>query len=125
MAKEFQEQLIEFLPKMRIWALALTRNRAAAEDLAQDVATKALVARDCFTPGTNFSAWVHRIMINHFISSVRSRREYTDMDTVPEVPVQAAHEDRTALRELGWALGRLPHAQRAALWMIVMQERAR
>ena len=56
MAEEFHEQLIEFLPKMRVWALALTRNRAAAEDLTQDVATKALVAHDGFMPGTNFSA---------------------------------------------------------------------
>jgi RNA polymerase sigma-70 factor (ECF subfamily) len=55
-AQDFQEQLIQFLPKMRIWALALTRNRAAAEDLTQDVATKALVAKDGFTPGTNFPA---------------------------------------------------------------------
>jgi RNA polymerase sigma-70 factor (ECF subfamily) len=39
MAQDFHEQLIRFLPKMRIWALALTRNRAAAEDLMQDVAT--------------------------------------------------------------------------------------
>ena len=68
MEQDFQAQLIEFLPKMRVWALALTRNRAAAEDLTQDVATKALVARDCFTPGTNFSAWVHRIMVNQFIT---------------------------------------------------------
>jgi RNA polymerase sigma-70 factor (ECF subfamily) len=124
MAKEFQEQLIEFLPKMRIWALALTRNRAAAEDLTQDVATKALVARDCFIPGTNFSAWVHRIMINHFISGVRNRREFTDMETVPDLPVQPPHEDRTALRELGWALDRLPPDQREALFMIVLQERS-
>jgi RNA polymerase sigma-70 factor, ECF subfamily len=124
MAKEFQEQLIEFLPKMRVWALALTRNRAAAEDLTQDVATKALVARDCFTPGTNFSAWVHRIMINHFISGVRHRREFTDMDTVPDVAVPAPHEDRTALRELGWALDRLPRDQREALFMIVLQEKS-
>ncbi len=93
----------------------LTRNRAAADDLTQDVATKALVAQDCFIPGTNFSAWVHRIMINHFISSVRSKREFTDMENMPEVPVAAAHEDRTALRELGWALDRLPPDQREAL----------
>jgi RNA polymerase sigma-70 factor (ECF subfamily) len=124
MAQEFQEQLIEFLPKMRVWALALTRNRAAAEDLTQDVATKALVARDCFTPGTNFSAWVHRIMINHFISGVRNRREFTDMDSVPDVAVPAPHEDRTALRELGWALDRLPPDQREALFMIVLQEKS-
>jgi len=124
MAHDFQDQLILFLPKMRVWALALTRNRAAAEDLTQDVATKVLVAQNCFTPGTNFSAWVHRIMVNHFISGVRSRREYTDVDTVPEVAVPAAHEDRTALRELGWALERLPRDQRQALQMIVLEEQS-
>jgi RNA polymerase sigma-70 factor (ECF subfamily) len=124
MSAEFHDQLIAFLPKMRVWALALTRNRAAADDLAQDVATKALMAQDCFIPGTNFSAWIHRIMINHFISSVRNRREFTDMDTVPEVPIPAAHEDRTALREIGWALDRLPPDQREALFMIVLQEKS-
>ena len=45
MPQDFQDQLIEFLPKMRIWALALTRNRAAAEDLTQDVATKARIVQ--------------------------------------------------------------------------------
>jgi RNA polymerase sigma-70 factor, ECF subfamily len=64
---EFQDQLTAFLPKMRVWAMALTRNRAAAEDLVQDVAMKALAASESFAPGTNFSAWVHRIMTNHFI----------------------------------------------------------
>ena len=122
--RDFHEQLIEFLPKMRVWALALTRNKAAADDLTQDVATKALVAKDCFIPGTNFSAWVHRIMINHFISSVRNRREFTDMDNVPDFAIPAAHEDRTALRELGWALDRLPPDQREAIFMIVLQEKS-
>src|SRR3979409_569811 len=115
MPQEFHDQLISFMPKMRVWALALTRNRAAADDLTQDVATKALVAKDGFVPGTNFSAWVHRIMVNHFISGVLRRRRDTDVDTVPEVPVPAAHEDRTALRELGWAMDRLPRDQREAL----------
>ena len=122
--QEFNELLTSWLPKMRIWALALTRNRAAADDLTQDVVAKALAAKDCFQPGTNFSAWVHRIMINHFISSVRSKREFTDLDAMPELPVPAAHEDRTALRELGWALDRLPTDQREALFMIVLQERS-
>lgn len=124
MADEFHDQLIFFMPKMRIWALALTRNRAAADDLTQDVATKALVAKDCFIPGTNFSAWVHRIMINHFISSVRSKREFTDIADLPEAQVAAPHEDRTALRELGWALNRLPRDQREALCMIVLREKS-
>ena len=124
MTQDFHEQLISFMPRMRVWALALTRNRAAAEDLVQDVATKALVAKDCFIPGTNFSAWVHRIMINHFISSVRSKREFTDMDSMPEIAVSAAHGDRTALRELGWAVDRLPADQREALFRIVLHEQS-
>jgi RNA polymerase sigma-70 factor, ECF subfamily len=122
MPQDFPDQLIDFLPKMRVWALALTRNRAAAEDLTQDVAAKVLVAGDRFVPGTNSSARVHRIMINHFISTVRNCREFTGMDAMPDLPVRAAHEDRTALRELGWALDRLPPDQREALSMIVLQE---
>jgi RNA polymerase sigma-70 factor (ECF subfamily) len=124
MSQEFHDQLISSMPKMRGWALALTRNRAAADDLTQDVATKVLVAQGCFTPGTNFSAWVRRIMINHFISSMRSKREFTGTANLPEVPVAAVHEDRTALRELGWALERLPADQREAFSMIVLQEQS-
>jgi RNA polymerase sigma-70 factor (ECF subfamily) len=124
MPNQFHEQLISFMPKMRVWALALTRNRAAAEDLMQDVATKVLLAENCFIPGTNFSAWVHRIMINHFISLMRSRREFTDSDSMPEISVAASHEDRMALHELGWALDRLPADQREALSMIVLQEQS-
>ena len=33
MSDQFQNQLVDFLPKMGTWALALTRNRAAADDL--------------------------------------------------------------------------------------------
>ena len=51
---EFQNQLTAFLPKMRGLAMALTRNRAAAEDLVQDVAMKALAASASFVAGTNF-----------------------------------------------------------------------
>jgi len=46
------------------------------------------------------------------------------MDSVPEVAVQPAHEDRAALRELGVALDKLPRDQREALFMIVLQEKS-
>ena len=43
--REFQDRLTGFLPKLRVWALGLTRNRPAAEDLVQDVAVKVLLAK--------------------------------------------------------------------------------
>jgi RNA polymerase sigma-70 factor (ECF subfamily) len=123
-SREFQDQLTAFLPKMRGWAMALTRNRTAAEDLVQDVAMKALAASESFVAGTHFSAWVHRIMTNHFISGVRSRREYSDLDQVPEVSVPATQHDRTELRELNVAFQRLPRGQKEALRMIGIEEQS-
>jgi RNA polymerase sigma-70 factor, ECF subfamily len=121
-SQEFETLLVSLLPKMRGWAIALTRNRAAADDLVQDTATKVLGACDCFTPGTNFSAWAHRIMVNQFITNMRSRRVCTD--EVPEQPVPAAHIDLIALRELGWALDCLPANQKAAFSSIALEERS-
>src|SRR5947208_1172806 len=62
MPDDFHTNLVAVLPKLRIQALALTRNRAAADDLVQDTAMNALAAQDSFTPGTNFRAWIHRIL---------------------------------------------------------------
>jgi RNA polymerase sigma-70 factor (ECF subfamily) len=121
---DFQLQLTHFLPKMRVWALALTRNRSAADDLVQEVAMKALTANASFVPGTNFSAWLHRIMINHFISGIRRQRELTDLDQLPEVAIPAAQQDQTDLRELNLAFLRLPKDQQDALRLIAVEERS-
>jgi RNA polymerase sigma-70 factor (ECF subfamily) len=109
---------------MRAWAMALTRNRAAAEDLVQDVAMKTLVASGSFIPGTNLSAWVHRIMVNHFISNVRGKREYHDLDQVPEVGVRGTQENRSDLRELNILFRQLPQDQQEALRLIAVEERS-
>src|SRR4029077_18000957 len=79
---------------------------------------------ESFVPGTNFSAWVHRIMTNHFLSGVRSRREYNDLDEMPEVGIPATQHDRTELRELNVAFQRLPREQKEALLMIGIEEQS-
>lgn len=122
-SSEFHTQLVALVPKLRIQALALTRNRAAAEDLVQDAVANALAAQDSFTPGTNFAAWMHRILRNRFISTLRKQRETTDIEDLPSsaFAVSASHEDRMVLKELSKALGRLPADQREALFMVVLQ----
>ena len=122
MNSSFHDQVISILPKLRIQALALTRNRSAAEDLVQDAVCNALSAHASFIPGTNFPAWMHRILRNRFISNLRKRRDTTDIDDVPQstFATEAAHEDRLALKELGRAMTRLPADQREALLMVVV-----
>lgn len=119
----FHDDLVSVLPKLRIQALALTRNRAAADDLVQDAVTNALAAKHSFTPGTNFAAWMHRILRNRFISNLRRQRETGDIEDVPSsaFAVAPAQHDRLALGELSGALARLPADQREALFMVVLE----
>ncbi|MFW7266906.1 sigma-70 family RNA polymerase sigma factor [Gluconacetobacter sp. Hr-1-5] len=122
MAHNFHDQVIAILPRLRVQALALTRNRTMAEDLVQDAVCNALAAQDSFIPGTNFSAWMHRILRNRFISDLRKRRETTDIEDIPAsvLATTAPHEDRLALKDLAMALDRLPEDQREALIMVVL-----
>ncbi|WP_426956732.1 sigma-70 family RNA polymerase sigma factor [Muricoccus radiodurans] len=120
---EFQKLLIATLPRLRVQALALTRNRADADDLVQAAVTSALAAKDSFTPGTNFGAWMFRILRNRFISDVRRKRETTELDDVPSSAFArpGAQEDSLVMRELRGHLTKLPAEQRTALIMVTVQ----
>jgi len=85
MAHDFAEDLVALMPRMRAWAFAMTHNRSSADGLSQEVAAKALHARTRFTPGTNFPAWIRRIMVNTSISGLRARRDMTS--AVPEIEI--------------------------------------
>jgi RNA polymerase sigma-70 factor (ECF subfamily) len=122
-SQEFHDQLIELLPRMRLWALAMTRNRSASEDLVQDVAMKPLMARDTFSDGTNFAAWMRRIMFNHFVSGVRRRRELRGLDDLPAIPVRAVQQDFTDIREMAAIFQRLPQDQKDAFRSVALEER--
>ncbi|GAN84435.1 RNA polymerase sigma factor [Novacetimonas hansenii] len=123
MTNDFHDQVIALLPRLRVQALSLTRNRAAADDLVQDAVCNALSAQHSFTPGTNFPAWMHRILRNRFISDLRKKRETGDIEDVPTAALacSGAHEERLAVKELASAMDRLPADQREALVMVVMQ----
>ena len=47
----------------------LTQNREEAEDLVQETYSKALKGFSSYRPGTNFRAWIYRILRNSFLNS--------------------------------------------------------
>jgi RNA polymerase sigma-70 factor (ECF subfamily) len=122
MSSDFHADLVALMPKLRVQALALSRNRATADDLVQDAAMHALAARDSFTPGTNFRAWMYRILRNRFISGLRKQRNIIDIDDAPlaALAIPDRTEARLTLQELQRALGTLLPVQREALFMIVL-----
>lgn len=119
---EFHALLTAALPRLRIHATALTRNRSEADDLVQDAVALALRHQNSFEMGTNFAGWMHRILRNRFISVLRQRRDHIDLDEVSGVlnGVSSAHEHRLVLKELARLLGELSSECREALVLIAV-----
>ncbi len=88
--KEFEQLAKRYQRDIFAAALRLTGNYADAEDLAQEAFLKAYTAFDQFQLGTNFRAWLLRILTNTHIN--RYRRTKRSPETI-------AWEDYTLLGE--------------------------
>jgi RNA polymerase sigma-70 factor, ECF subfamily len=120
---DFHEQLKAILPRLRIYALSLTRDRDAADDLVQDTVLKALKGRHSFQLGTNLAAWLFRIQRNEFITGIRKQRPTVPVDTeIAERLSHPAHQESgLVMREFVSAFGKLVATQREALLLAVIE----
>jgi RNA polymerase sigma-70 factor (ECF subfamily) len=120
---DFHEQLKALLPRLRVYALSLTRDRDNADDLVHDTVIKALGGRNSFIPGTNFSAWVFRIQRNEFISGLRRTRPSVPIDSaVADMLSHPAHQESgLVMREFMSAFAKLSTPQREALLLAVLE----
>jgi RNA polymerase sigma-70 factor (ECF subfamily) len=66
---DFEQLALPLFASLYNHAFWLTRNPAEAEDLVQETFSKALRAFDSFEPGTNFKAWIFRILRNTFLTT--------------------------------------------------------
>ena len=58
----------------------LTQDREEAEDLVQETYAKALKAFSSYRPGTNFRAWMYRILRNTFLSSRTGMKQSVSLE---------------------------------------------
>ncbi|MGC1964799.1 MAG: sigma-70 family RNA polymerase sigma factor, partial [Candidatus Sulfotelmatobacter sp.] len=65
----FEELAMPLFGQLYNFANWLTQNREEAEDLVQETYAKALKGFASFQSGTNFRAWIYRILRNSFLTS--------------------------------------------------------
>jgi RNA polymerase sigma-70 factor (ECF subfamily) len=65
----FEELAMPLFDSLHNFARWLTHDREEAEDLVQETYSKALKGFPSFQPGTNFRAWMYRILRNTFLTS--------------------------------------------------------
>ncbi len=116
-----REELVTHLGALRAFALNLTRNDAAADDLVQDTVVKAWRKIDTFEVGTNMRAWLYTILRNTFYSDFRKRRrEVPDSDGhfAATLSVKPDHDGRLAMDDFMEAFNQLRDEQREALTLV-------
>lgn len=115
--------------RRRVFGLAysILRDRAAAEDLAQEVFVKLWQALPRYDGRARLSTWIYAITRNAAISAVRARRREVSMsdpavaeeaDGVAAAP--AAAQDDAMLRR---RIAALPEKQRQAITLYYLDER--
>lgn len=70
----FIENYAKWQKELWAFAYSLTQNSADADDLLQDACVNGHRHYDKFEEGTNFRAWMGRIIFNQFINNDRKRK---------------------------------------------------
>lgn len=70
---EFNQLLLHNADFLKPFAINLTRDSEAANDLFQETLYKALANKDKYNAGTNIKAWLFTIMRNIFINNYRRK----------------------------------------------------
>jgi RNA polymerase sigma-70 factor (ECF subfamily) len=70
----FEEEALKHLDALYRTALRMTRNPSDAEDLVQDALVRAYRFYDRFEQGTNFRAWLFKILTNTYINTYRRKQ---------------------------------------------------
>jgi RNA polymerase sigma-70 factor, ECF subfamily len=129
----FEELAMPLFEQLYNFAHWLSQNREEAEDLVQETYAKALRGFSSYQPGTNFRAWMYRILRNTFLttrtglSATMTVPLETDEDGPVVVPtdVQTPETilmDRSNQQLLETALEELPLHSREVLLLCEVEE---
>ncbi|HHL71855.1 MAG TPA: sigma-70 family RNA polymerase sigma factor [Bacteroidetes bacterium] len=93
--QEFSRIAFEHMDAIYSTALRLARNEQDAEDLVQDTYMRAFRFFDKFEPGTNFKAWLFKILTNTFINSYRKKTRQPQRVDFDKVSYALPEEEKT------------------------------
>jgi RNA polymerase sigma-70 factor (ECF subfamily) len=124
---DLTDRIIALLPRLRRFALTLTRNPDDGDDLVQLSVERALSRLHRWNEGTRLDSWMFKIMQNLWIDELRSRRSRGqiepdfDLDVLPGSDGREAMDARLTLQDTLAAVMALPEEQRAVMLLVVVE----
>lgn len=126
--RDLADRVVDLLPRLRRFALTLTRSEDAADDLVQGAVERALTRLDSWRPETRLDSWLFKITQNLWIDEVRRRRTRSGLEGDSELGETVAGSDGRHVvgvrRELQAALAAvltLPDDQRALVALVIVE----
>ena len=123
----FENDLLAILPRLRRFAVSLSRDRADADDLCQAALERGLQAREQWQPGTRLDSWMYRIMRNLWIDEGRSRQRAVRTFAPEEAGEHVGYagdqhvEAHVMLSDVDRAMQALPDDQREAIALVLVE----
>lgn len=107
---------------LRRYAMVLTRNYHAAEDLVQETLTKAIAAAHQWEPGSDLRVWLFRILHNTHVSEMRKHQVRERAKPDLDEPVTSHNPTlRLEVQEVLEALEDLPEEQRRPIILVAVE----
>ena len=93
--KEFEDLALQYMDSIYSVALRMTRDATEAQDLVQDTYLRAFRFFDKFQKGTNFRAWLFRILKNIYINKYRRESRLPQMVDISSVEASSSLQAST------------------------------
>lgn len=93
---EFEKLAFPHMESLYHTALRFTKNEVDAEDLVQDVYVRAFRFFHKFKKGTNFKAWIFKILTNTFINRYRKAKSQPQHIELETIEYKYADDEKTA-----------------------------
>lgn len=125
---DFNKEMISLLPRLRRFAMSLSRSPDKADDLVQITCHKAISAKESYASGTRMDSWLFRIMRNAWIDTLRANKAPTiDIDNDEGFEIvgqdgQKTIETRLMLTRTIQEIEQLPDDQREVITLVCIEE---
>jgi RNA polymerase sigma-70 factor, ECF subfamily len=119
--RDFENVVMPEAARLLRFALRLTRDRSAAEDLVQDTLLRAWRSFHQFQAGTSARAWLYRILINGFYGQGRKKGASPAMVPLDSLILAGGSSSLMDRLEVAQALESLSVEQRTVILLGVVE----
>lgn len=126
-APDIGAEIVALLPRLRRYAIALSRSGMIADDLVQTACLRALANAASWQPGTRMDAWIFRIIRNLWLDMRRQASRRGEEDVRDGTEFEAAGGEthafnRLVLSDVAAAIRRLPADHQEVLLLVCVEE---